>query len=463
MSVPIGSADRQRNTWRTSFEVEVERSSCEFQIVRTSIGAYSVFLDGIPLNARLTIPGIYFSSQDVQLPDGSTVTVRALGPFGWSAKRNNAKLSRISRSPAAVATLIFCISIAALIGLFIFVSWSSTPEYRKSNPPVWAFLGSSDDGHRRWFINTQAVRRRVATAQVEVLVRAQTAASGESEKADISKEDESTTVELLTCDPKADLYSVVVNMKTFQGTPFPLALPPDSELYSGAMQNFSRTRITDETISALTWNAGCFLGFHRKNAALTESAPNQPPQSQALNTSNWGDSAGKIGGTKRVIPAREKKIRDYALTLIKNREHTVYVVPFGAPQPVRGKPNNYEPVPMFDQFGIKQPRPSQQEIEQAIGPPDFEVVSPEIHGIRTPEKWRGYFKTVYWCVPISGATTTTDDFDGDVEHPGWRTILKIRFDKVGRRGGGGLWEMRSIAIDLNEEDPLNGSLRENTY
>jgi hypothetical protein len=295
MFEPIESSARPvrpKNTWRTSFEVEIENSSCEFQIVRTGISAYTVFLDGVSLDAQLTIPKIYFSSQDVRLPDGSSVTVR-LGPFGWSAKRNGSKLSHISRSPVAGAILVGSIGIAALMSLYFFDSWSSTPQYEKSNPPVWAFLGISNNGHRL-FINTQAVRRRVATAQVEVLVRTQAVAPGESEKTDTPKEDESTTVELLTCDPKADLYAVMVNMKTFEGKSFPNELPPDSELYGGAMQNFSRSRITEGTVSIPIWNAACFLGFHRKNAATTESSPVQPTQSQALNTPNTEESPNKL-------------------------------------------------------------------------------------------------------------------------------------------------------------------------
>lgn len=265
------SAARPKNTWRTSFEAEVENSICEFQIVRTGITTYNVFLDGAPLDARLTIPSIYFSSQDVRLPDGSIVTVR-LGPFGWSAKRNGSKLSRISRSPVAVAISMFGALVLVLIALVVFDPFSSPPEYERSNPPVWAFLTTTEDGHR-WFINTQAVRRRIATAQVEVLIRE--AFSGENEN---------TTVELLTCDPKAELYTVMVNMKTFKGKSFPSELPPDSELYGGAMQNFSRSRITEGTVSTPIWNAACFLGFHRKNAATTESISDQATQPQALST-----------------------------------------------------------------------------------------------------------------------------------------------------------------------------------
>lgn len=97
---PAESTTRPKNMWPTSsFEVEVENSSCEFQIVRTGISTYTLFLDGVSLDAQLTIPKIYFSAQDVRLPDGSTVTVRALGPFGWSAKRNGLKLSHISGLP----------------------------------------------------------------------------------------------------------------------------------------------------------------------------------------------------------------------------------------------------------------------------------------------------------------------------------------------------------------------------
>ena len=125
MFEPIESStrpDRPKNTWRTSFEVETENSNCEFQIVRTGISEYTLFLDGVSLGAQLRIPKAYFSAHDIPLPDGSMVTVRALGPFGWSAARNGVKLTRISRSPVAVLTLIFGCLIAGFVGFLFFES-----------------------------------------------------------------------------------------------------------------------------------------------------------------------------------------------------------------------------------------------------------------------------------------------------------------------------------------------------
>jgi hypothetical protein len=283
LSTPIEPDARSKNPWRTSFEVEVEKSSCELRIVRTGLSTYSVFLDGVPLDARLTIPSIYFSPQDIRLPDGSTVTVRGWGPFGWSVKRNGSKLSTISKSPVAVAILTLCILAPPLTYLLVFDPWKSIPEYEQASPPVWASLATSENNHR-WFINTQSVRKRAATAQVEVLIR----------ETNASMEDESTTVELLTCDPKAELYRVMVNMKTFKGPSFPHELPPDSELYGGAMENFSRSAITDGTVSTPIWNAGCFLGFHRKNVETPESTSDRAMLSQALNVATIGKSPNDL-------------------------------------------------------------------------------------------------------------------------------------------------------------------------
>ncbi|MGH9607122.1 MAG: hypothetical protein ACRD3N_15650 [Terracidiphilus sp.] len=100
----------------------------------------------------------------------------------------------------------------------------------------------------------------------------------------------------------------MVNMKTFEGKSFPSLLPSDSELYGGAMQNFSRSRITEGTVSIPIWNAACFLGFHRKNAATTESSPVQPAQSQAPNTPNTEESPNEL-----------ITLRDFAAVLVTVR------------------------------------------------------------------------------------------------------------------------------------------------
>jgi len=254
--------------WRkgaTSFRVDLNGKLHELQIVRTSLGAFTVYLDHVPLDVELKVPRIFISAQEVPLPDGSVIRVSAWGVFGWSLKRNGVRLRAVSHKPVLVQTLLVLL-FASIVGLGTGYSiwWFQRPEWKKADPPVWSFFASSsgDSGKSRWFINTRAIRRNGPNRSVKVLMRHQTVAVGESDGADIPKDDEYTSVQNFTCDPNKQGYDLSANLKGFSGKEIPDTLPPDSELPRAlAWRDFSQIR--PGSIIAEAREAACFLAGYR--------------------------------------------------------------------------------------------------------------------------------------------------------------------------------------------------------
>jgi hypothetical protein len=254
--------------WRKgaiSFRVDFTGHIAELVIVRTSFGAFSLLLDGVPLNTQLKVPKILVSAQDVPLPDGSILRVSPWGAFGWKLKRNGVKISPVSKKPVLVQTVLI-VAIVAIVGFGagLLAWWLQRPDWKKSDPPVWAYLTTStaDTGKTRWFINTKAIRKNGSSSTVKVLLRQQTVAASESEYADVPKDDEYTTVQNFTCDPGKQGYDLSAILRGFSGKQLPGTIPPDSELPRAlAWRDFVQVR--PGSIIAEAREAACFLAGYR--------------------------------------------------------------------------------------------------------------------------------------------------------------------------------------------------------
>jgi len=257
-----------KTLWRKgamSFKVDMNGSEHELRIIKTSFGAFTVFLDQTQLDPPLKVPKIFTSAQEIGLPDGSSVRISAWGAFGWTLERNGLKLRAVSRKPVLVQTLlvmVFALIVGAGTGYSVW--WMQRPEWKKANPPAWAFFATSsgDSGKARWFINTKVLRKDDASQTVEVLMRHQTVASREAEKDDIPKDDEYTSVENFTCDPRRQGYDLSANLKGYTGKQIPETIPPQSELPRAlAWRDFAQ--IQPGTIIAEAREAACYLAGYQ--------------------------------------------------------------------------------------------------------------------------------------------------------------------------------------------------------
>ena len=239
------------------FAIDMNGRARELTIIRTDYRTNSILLDGQPTGA--TLPVFFLTAKTVSLPDGSSLRVSPWGAFGPSVRRDGVKLKTLSKKPVLIVGLI--VLVAALAGLAVGLSvwWLERPDWKKSDPPVWAFVaaGSSQDTRMRWFINTRAVWKD-NDAHVRVLIRSQTIAPGEADEADVRKESDYTTVQNFTCNTRQQGYDLSAMLKGFSGKTPPDSIPPDSEL-PRAVAWSALTQIRPGMMMADAREAACYL------------------------------------------------------------------------------------------------------------------------------------------------------------------------------------------------------------
>ena len=212
--------------WRQGalrYTIEMADRTRELALVRTSFKRMCLFLDGSPLDAAL--PVFFLSARTVALPDGSNLTISP----GQALRRDGIKLKPVTWKPLAILVLIWLFVIAAGTAFGGFIgAWFDRPDWQKSNPPLWVFVGSgtTDNHTTRWFINSRVLRVD-GNGRVKALIRAQTAAAGEPERADVPKDDEYTTVQNFTCRPSQQGYDLSAQLAGYSGKQVPAAIPPD--------------------------------------------------------------------------------------------------------------------------------------------------------------------------------------------------------------------------------------------
>jgi hypothetical protein len=190
--------------------------------------------------------------------------------------------SRLAYGAAVVAAALLCACSRTS-------TTSSTPPWRKQNPPLWTYVarsqpGSGDHG-RRFFINTKVSLD--PPNEVEVLLRSQQVSAGEAEDADVPKDDENTTVIRYGCNEQSQTYHLAPRLLAFSGRDWPNEVPPTPKAityqqYVDGLKPIERGTIDEEARAAACFFAGSRLREINDRMHAVSSAADDQQRGVAL-------------------------------------------------------------------------------------------------------------------------------------------------------------------------------------
>lgn len=147
------------------------------------------------------------------------------------------------------------------------------PEWRKPNPPLWAYVTSSQpqpmSRGRRFFINTRPSLD--PPDRVVVLVRNQEIEASEAKDADIPKDGDVTDVIRYGCNPDATTYYQAPRLMSFNGKDRPDSVPPTPQAQTFQQYVEGLKPIESGSVNEQIRAAACFLAGTRLRDITTRS------------------------------------------------------------------------------------------------------------------------------------------------------------------------------------------------